>query len=109
MFTANAGKAFGAYGPFKQTQRLNFSSFKKPGKYYLRTGETRSPEFSIDKAVYDGTADYCLRYMRQQRSGYNPFLKDSCHTHDGYTMYGPMLDSTHIDVSGGWHDGSDYL
>ena len=109
VFTANAGKAFGAYGPFKQTHRLNFSSFRKPGKYYLRSGETRSPEFSIDKSVYDGTADFCLRYMRQQRSGFNPFLKDSCHTHDGYTRYGPMPDSTHIDVSGGWHDATDYL
>jgi endoglucanase len=47
--------------------------------------------------------------MRQQRSGYNPYLKDSCHTMDGYTMYGPMPDTTRIDVSGGWHDASDYL
>ena len=47
--------------------------------------------------------------MRQQRSGFNPFLKDSCHTHDGYTMYGPMPDSTLINVWGGWHDATDYL
>src|SRR5690606_6851360 len=43
------------------------------------------------------------------RSGFNPYLKDSCHVFDGYTMYGPMPDSTIIDVSGGWHDASDYL
>ena len=24
-------------------------------------------------------------------------------------MYGPMPDSTHIDVTGGWHDATDYL
>ncbi len=66
-------------------------------------------EFIIGEDVYKGAADFCLRYMRQQRSGFNPFLKDSCHTHDGYTMYGPMPDSTHIDASGGWHDASDYL
>jgi endoglucanase len=59
--------------------------------------------------VYKGSADFALRYMRQQRCGYNPYLKDSCHTHDGYTMYGPMPDSTYIDVTGGWHDASDYL
>jgi hypothetical protein len=47
--------------------------------------------------------------MRQQRSGFNPFLKDSCHTHDGYTLYAPVPDSTYIDVVGGWHDASDYL
>jgi len=102
-------KPFGAYGPFVQTYRLDFSAFKAPGRYIIKTGPTQSAEFRIEDNVYDGAADFCLRYMRQQRSGYNPFLKDSCHTHDGYTLYGPMPDSTHIQVSGGWHDASDYL
>ncbi|GAB3882158.1 hypothetical protein GCM10028825_04480 [Spirosoma agri] len=110
VWQREVGQAFGVYGPFRQTYRLNFSAFRQPGRYYVRTDEgTRSPVFRIGEDVYDGAADFCLRYMRQQRSGYNPFLKDSCHTHDGYTMYGPMPDSTHIDVSGGWHDASDYL
>ena len=112
VFTGNAGKVFGSYGPFIQTYRLNFSSFKKAGKYYLKAGETKSPEFPIGKNVYNGSADFCLRYMRQQRSGFNPFLKDSCHTHDGYVLYGEkagIRDSTYIDVVGGWHDASDYL
>jgi endoglucanase len=108
-FSGSAGKPFGTYGPFSQTYRLNFSAFSKPGQYYLQGGGVKSPEFRISPDVYKGTADFCLRYMRQQRSGFNPYLKDSCHTHDGYTMYGPMPDSTHIDVSGGWHDASDYL
>jgi len=47
--------------------------------------------------------------MRQQRCGYNPFLRDSCHTHDGYIIYHPTMDSSYIDVRGGWHDASDYL
>jgi len=112
VFTGNTGKAFGAYGPFIQTYRLNFSTFKKPGRYYLTTGEIKSPEFTIAENVYDGAADFCLRYIRQQRTGFNPFLKDSCHTHDGYVLYGEkagIKDSTHIDVVGGWHDASDYL
>lgn len=109
VFTGKAGKAYGEYGPFKQTYRLDFSSFKDVGRYFLQAGDAVSPEFVINNDVYKGAADFCLRYMRQQRSGFNPFLKDSCHTHDGYTMYGPMPDSTHINVSGGWHDASDYL
>ena len=109
VFQAEAGKGYGAYGPFIQTYRLDFSSFKKTGTYFLRTTQTLSPVFSIDDDVYKGTADFSLQYMRQQRSRYNPFLKDSCHTGDGYTMYGPMPDSTHLDVSGGWHDATDYL
>lgn len=105
-------KLFGAYGPFTQTARLNFSSFKKSGTYFLRAGSAQSPQFRIADDVYKGAADFCLRYMRQQRSGFNPFLKDSCHTDDGYVLYGKdagIPDSTHIDVSGGWHDASDYL
>jgi len=108
-FNSSAGKAFGTYGPFTETYRLNFTSFQKPGRYYLQVGSTKSPEFEIGNDVYKGAADFCLRYMRQQRTGFNPFLKDSCHTRDGYTLYGPMKDSTHIDVVGGWHDASDYL
>ncbi|QMU28657.1 glycoside hydrolase family 9 protein [Adhaeribacter radiodurans] len=109
VYRGAAGKAFGAYGPFTQTYRLAFTSFTKSGRYYLRVNQARSPEFKINKEVYRGTADFCLRYLRQQRSGFNPFLQDSCHTHDGYTLYGPMPDSTHVNVVGGWHDASDYL
>ena len=109
VFTATTGKSFGSYGPFTQSFRLNFSSFKDTGTYYLQCGSAVSPVFKIAPNVYEGTADFGLRYMRQQRSGFNPFLKDSCHTHDGYTMYGPMPDSTHINVWGGWHDATDYL
>lgn len=109
VYKGKAGKDFGAYGPFITTYRLDFSLFKKSGKYFLKAGDVRSPEFEINNDVYKGAADFVLRYMRQQRSGYNPFLKDSCHTHDGYTIYGPMKDGTYIDVSGGWHDATDYL
>lgn len=103
------GRNFGKYGPFNHSYRLDFTSYKTAGTYYLRAGNARSPAFTISPAVYEGGADFLLQYMRQQRSGYNPYLKDSCHTHDGYTIYGPMPDGTHIDVSGGWHDATDYL
>jgi peptidoglycan/xylan/chitin deacetylase (PgdA/CDA1 family) len=107
-----AGTAFGAYGPFAQTYRLNFSSFKTPGHYYIQAGRARSPGFRIADDVYKGSADFCLRYMRQQRTGFNPYLNDSCHTRDGYVLYGKAAgieDSTRVDVVGGWHDASDYL
>ncbi|WP_222852123.1 glycoside hydrolase family 9 protein [Olivibacter sp. SDN3] len=109
VYQAKASDPYGKYGPFQQTYRLDFSAFTDTGKYYLKTGAIRSPEFRIANDVYKGTADFALRYMRQQRSGFNPYLNDSCHTQDGYTMYGHMPDSTIIDVSGGWHDASDYL
>jgi len=112
VFKALAGKPFGAYGPFLETYRLDFSSFTTPGRYTVQVGETESPIFTIGDNVYHGGADFCLRYMRQQRTGFNPFLKDSCHTKDGYVLYGEKAgipDSTFMDVVGGWHDASDYL
>lgn len=108
VFTGTV-KPFGQYGPFRSTARLDFSSWRQTGTFYLKAGDARSPYFRIGPDVYAGAADFALRYMRQQRSLFNPFLKDSCHTHDGYTLYGPMPDSTRIDVAGGWHDASDYL
>ena len=110
--SGSVGKNFGAYGPFKNTFRINFTKFNQPGKYYLQSGGARSPEFQIGKDVYKGAADFALRYMRQQRTGFNPYLKDSCHTADGYVLYGKSAgieDSTYFDVVGGWHDASDYL
>lgn len=35
----------------------------------LRVGETMSPRFVIGNRIYDETADFILRYMRQQRCG----------------------------------------
>ncbi len=109
IFSASSGKLYGAYGPFKQVLRLNFTTVKTPGLYYIKCGAAVSPQFRIGDDVYAGIADFGLNYMRQQRSGFNPFLKDSCHTTDGYTIYGPMPDTTRINVWGGWHDATDYL
>ncbi|HEY0898859.1 MAG TPA: cellulase N-terminal Ig-like domain-containing protein, partial [Sphingobacteriaceae bacterium] len=109
VFSGKVGKNFGAYGPFAQSYRLDFTGFKLPGTYYLQAGAVRSPEFRIAEDVYQGSADFALRYMRQQRCGYNPYLKDSCHPLDGYAVYGPMPEGTFVDVTGGWHDASDYL
>ena len=95
--------------PFKSCYRLPFTNLKKSGTYRIVAGEAQSPEFPIGKNVYDGTADFLLNYMRQQRSGYNPYVMDSCHTHDGYEIYGRSNDSAHVNVSGGWHDAADYL
>jgi len=93
----------------KSAARLNFSNFNKVGRYYIQAGNSRSSEFNISYDVYQGAADYPLNYMRQQRCGYNPYLKDSCHTHDGFIVDHPTKSGQIIDVKGGWHDASDYL
>jgi hypothetical protein len=111
IFHSNVGevKATGALGNMKATYRLNFSRLTRQGSYYIKVSETVSPRFPINGAVYNGTADFVLKYMRQQRCGFNPFLKDSCHTKDAYIVYHPTKTGQHIDVRGGWHDASDCL
>ena len=109
VFSGNRITEHGGYAAFTHTFRLNFSEFEAPGRYYVRSGQIKSPPFMINDRVYEGAADFLLKYMRQQRCGYNPYLMDSCHTQDGFIMGHPTLDSTFINLVGGWHDASDYL
>lgn len=93
----------------QRAYRLNFSAFNRPGGYFLKAGNAISPSFRISPDIYKGTADFILNYMRQQRCGFNPFFDDSCHTHDGIIVDHPTRTGEKIDVTGGWHDASDYL
>lgn len=109
LYNSDKIKPYGSNWNFNTTARLDFSDFITPGSYFIECENIKSPVFKIENDIYNGTADFLLNYMRQQRCGYNPYLKDSCHTHDGYIIYHPILDSTFNNVVGGWHDASDYL
>jgi endoglucanase len=109
VYTGQA-KEYDATGwGMKSAYRLDFSSFKETGGYYIQIDEIKSGCFRIADDVYNGTADFILNYMRQQRCGYNPYLKDSCHLHDGIIVDHSTKTGQKIDVTGGWHDASDYL
>ena len=105
----SAAKPTGPLGRMAATARLDFSAFRTPGAYKIKTADAESETFPIGPQVYDGTADFVLNYMRQQRCGYNPFLRDSCHTKDAIIIYHPTKPGQHLDVRGGWHDASDCL
>lgn len=115
VWRSEAVRPTGSLGRMKVTYRLDFSALKTDGAYYIKVlssgGETRSEIFPINPKVYDGAADFVLNYMRQQRCGWNPFFKDSCHRKDGIIVGhpDPKKDSTFLDVTGGWHDASDCL
>lgn len=109
LLESDAIDSCGPYGPFSGTYRFDLKDFNIPGKYYISAEKTESPVFRIADNVYDGTADFLLHYMRQQRCGFNPYLNDSCHTRDGFIVYEPGKEGEHIDVTGGWHDATDYL
>ena len=93
----------------KSGWRLDFSALQEPGSYYIVSGGAVSPAFRIGEDVYDGLADFLLTYMRQQRCGDNPYNNHVCHEHDGYIVYHPTRTGEFIDVTGGWHDATDYL
>lgn len=104
-------KDVGTWGNFAHHYQLDFSNFKKPGLYRIKiTGKNwLSQPFRIGKDAYNGYNEEVIGYIQQQRCGYNPFFDEVCHPRDGRTVYGPMPDSTFIDVTGGWHDAGDHL
>ncbi|MCL2502773.1 MAG: glycoside hydrolase family 9 protein [Bacteroidales bacterium] len=109
VFSGQGKTSDAAYWGMKSAYRLDFTSINVEGAYYIEAAGVRSPQFVIDARAYDGSADYLLNYMRQQRCGYNPYLDTLCHQHDGYIVDHPTRTGEQIDVRGGWHDATDYL
>ena len=104
-----AAKNTGRFGPCASTHRLDFSSLRSRGRYQIVAGGAVSPSVRIDANAYAGAADTLLYYMRQQRSGFNPTIRDSVHKRDGIIVDHPSRTGQFISVSGGWADASDYL
>jgi hypothetical protein len=89
--------------------RLDFSTLRAEGRYRIAVEGLTSPWVRVDRAAYSGAADTLLRYLRQQRSGYNPAFRDSVHTRDGILVDHATRSGEFIPASGGWHDAADYL
>ena len=101
------------FGPCVVTHRLDFTAVRAPGRYRVVAVDAEgariaSPLVRVDARVWAGGADTLLAYMRQQRSGYNPFFRDSVHRFDGIVVDGPRKGAFRP-VSGGWADAADYL
>lgn len=109
VFKSSKVKETGEWYKFKSSFRLDFSNFNHQGVFYVQAGQIKSDYFRIHNGIYNNLSDFLLQYLRQQQCGYNPFLKDSCHTQDGFIIYHPEKSGQYIDVVGGWHDASDYL
>ena len=97
------------WGTFEHYYRLDFSPYAIPGKYRLKIAEAVSRPFGIGEDVYGDHVEDLLRFMRQQRCGYNPVLDMVCHQRDGRTAFGPLPAGSFLDASGGWHDAGDQL
>lgn len=107
--TIDSIKITPAWEPMKTCARIYFSSLTTPGLYKLVGYNEESSIIRISNNIYSGSQEIPLQYMRQQRCGYNASLGDSCHKHDGILVLSGENDGTYIDVTGGWHDASDYL
>src|SRR5215468_3349103 len=99
----------GGFGPCRETWRFDFSALRVPGRYVVVADDAESQPIRIAPHVYDGAADTTLYYLRQQRSGFNPFFKDSVHRLDGFVVDDTGRVVKFQRVSGGWADASDYL
>jgi len=109
VFKGNGKVVNAASWGMKSAYRLDFSSFVSQGGYYIVSNGVKSQNFRISADSYDGLADYLLVYMRQQRCGDNPYTGVLCHQDDGFIVDHPTRTGEKIDVTGGWHDATDYL
>lgn len=109
VFEGNGKSADAPSWGMGSAMRLDLSMVKKEGGYYILSNGVKSPNFRISADSYNGLADFMLVYMRQQRCGDNPYTKELCHQHDGYIVDHPTRSGEKIDVTGGWHDATDYL
>jgi len=98
-----------AWAQFTRHVEIDFSPLRRPGRFRLAAGQSRSAAFRIGDDVFRPLPDVLVEFMRQQRCGYNPWLDAECHPHDGRTAYGPEPSGTHVDARGGWHDAADLL
>ena len=82
---------------------LDFSSFTRPGRYYLRSGGAVGRPFAISDDVWFDVIEKTLNFYYGQRCGFDvPGIHHVCHkdwrgTHEGQTKF----------INGGWHDAGD--
>jgi hypothetical protein len=82
------------WDPFAYYYQLDFSTITAPGEYYIRnTKKTlRSTVFRI--GGYAPIYEDVVHFMQTQRCGFNPYIDQVCHVHDGRSYYGIMPDGT---------------
>ena len=96
-------------------QELDFSSFKKEGKYLLKAGNIKSFPFLIGNKVYQSPLRLLLRSYYLQRCGIAIFDAEtglnhaSCHIDDGVVKHSDIAYEANDNKqsAGGWHDAGD--
>ena len=84
-------------------QVLDFTSFTRPGRYFLRCGKVATRPFPISDDFWYGVIQKVVNYYYGERCGFDvPGVHHVCHqdvqgTHEGQTKV----------INGGWHDAGD--
>lgn len=115
VYTGNFGEKQTARGASLMVTPGDFSDFKEPGTYILRTATYGdSYKFTIADNVYDDALKASILMLYTQRCGcevtdcigeeYADFTHPVCHDAEA-VIYGT---DQKIDVSGGWHDAGDF-
>ncbi|NJD11357.1 MAG: glycoside hydrolase [Gemmatimonadetes bacterium] len=99
----------GAIAACAATARLDFTAVKDEGSYRLVAGAMTPVTVTVSRTAWAGAADTLLAYMRQQRSRFNPYLRDSVHHRTDALIVDHARAGEFIDVAGGWADAADYL
>lgn len=97
------------WGKFERQYLFDFSIVRTTGSYIIKVGQEQSTPIRIDPEVFGNYQEDLIRFMQQQRCGYNPYYDIVCHQGDGRIFYAPEPDSTYYDFTGGWHDAGDQL
>jgi hypothetical protein len=107
--TFTGKKSNSAWEPFSFTYEIDFTSINHQGEYLFQLKDTdiKSKVFSI--GPYPAWQNDVISFIRTQRCGYNPYVKEFCHQLDGLSFFGHRPDSTRMDATGGWHDAGDQL
>jgi len=106
-------KKIGKYTWGRYNWIADFSAFKKEGRYVLEIlmdGEEKitSHEFPIKSSLYKDLCQKATEYYFVERCGYDiPGWHKACHLDDGWVI-DQKENKIHMDMTGGWHDASDY-
>ncbi|MDR3627697.1 MAG: glycoside hydrolase family 9 protein [Ignavibacteriaceae bacterium] len=110
VFSGSLKKLDRSYGKFIYCYSADFSWLSTAGNYKIVAGGFSSHLFRIKNSIYNNVADSLMLFFKEQRCGpTNPILHAKCHLSDASRLIGDANYSGPVDVTGGWHDASDYV
>ncbi len=84
-------------------ETIDFSNFKKEGRYFIRVGDVTTKPFYINKNIWDNSAWRVLNFIFCERCGYAvPGKHGVCHS-DLHATFNDKI----FPFNGGWHDAAD--